>query len=312
MRKTVLQEFTERVNTMIYESLHDVLAENRVVTFNGTTYPNFGQCVILGGHGGSGKGFVLSNLLPVQGKVVNVDHFKKQWVKLHNGKLNNGEEYNPKNGDHVTTVHNAVKDAEWKPKTIKSLFNPNTHDDERLPNVIFDMTADKPFSSVVDIASKAKELGYNTILVWVIATRSEALLRNLHRERRVKDEFIHKKANSLAEDMPQFFKSPISSKCLDDVWLVFNSAETLERSDLVGDEKKTASVRLERTSSGFKMDDATKERLERYLGQKEADPINPKTYLSSDEIADQYGTLNKNNGFDFDRTKLPKNFLRNQ
>lgn len=317
----------QHLDEIITECINEIVDENRVVTFGNATYPNFGWCVVLAGGGGSGKGFVASRLLPINAKTINVDDFKKMYVKLRQGKID-GEDYDSKNPQHVSNVHMAVKKLGWKDKIMRNTMSPETHSPDKLPNVVFDMTGDKPNISVAKIAMYAKQMGYNTMLVWVVANRHEALLRNLQRPRRVGDEIMHQKHNALATQMPPFLQSSESVSYLDDAWIVFNSTEGIKQSDLTGDEAKTAAVRLQRTESGFVIDNETQARLSRYLGRMETDPANPKVYMSSDEIAAKYGTKTKKTdikpnfndfsnpksrereAFTIDRSKVPDNFYR--
>lgn len=53
----------------------EILLE-KLITFGGKAYPNFGNVVIMAGGTGSGKGFVLSNLVGLEGKVMDVDALK--------------------------------------------------------------------------------------------------------------------------------------------------------------------------------------------------------------------------------------------
>src|SRR6056300_2085698 len=48
----------------------------KLITFGGQAYPKFGNIVIMAGGAGSGKGFVLGNLVGVEGKVLDVDALK--------------------------------------------------------------------------------------------------------------------------------------------------------------------------------------------------------------------------------------------
>lgn len=312
-----------KLRQIVYECLleaitNKIVDENRVVTFGGQTYPKFGYCIFLAGNGGSGKGYVWRNLMPIDGKVINVDDFKKMYVDMHNGKINiNGKEetYDPHNPEHVKNVHYAVRDKGWKQKTIDNSFNNETHISSRLPNIIFDMVGKNP-DEIMDLCMDAQELGYNTMLVWVITTRHQALLRNLSRDRQIPDSVLHNAANELSDNMPRFLKSPLSVEYLDDAWLVFNSTETLDGNDLQGDDVKTAAVHLKATNGGFKMDNETEQRLNRYLGKNEINPDNPQTYMTSKEIADKYGKpkykMNKSNGkeefdgYSFDRNQFDK------
>lgn len=322
------RQFRQIVKESVRRIVESIIDENRVITFDGKTYPNFGWCVVLSGHGGSGKGFALEKSIPIDGKIINVDHFKKMWVKMNGGLAPNGEPYDEGNPKHVSDVHYKVRELGWKKKTISNIEKEEAHNPEMLPNIIFDMTGVHPAESMKDTAKKAKELGYNTILIWVIANRSEALLRNSNRSRHVGDIFLHQHANSLVEEMPEFLKSNLATEYFDDAWLLFNSTETVKRSDLEGDERKTAAVKLERTNSGFIIDNETEERMKRYFGKMERNPINPQDYLTSQEIADKYGTvvnvtsvkpnfndfsnprISNKRQFAIDRNKVPDNFYR--
>ena len=46
------------------------------------------------------------------------------------------------------------------------------------------------------------------------------------------------------------------------------------------------------------------QRLIHYLGEKEMNVDNPKTFLSSKEVIDKYGIPNDKGGYDVDRTKI--------
>lgn len=52
------------------------------VTFGDTAYPKEGQVVILAGGAGSGKGFVLNNILLINGKVFDVDQIKTEVMNI--------------------------------------------------------------------------------------------------------------------------------------------------------------------------------------------------------------------------------------
>ena len=48
----------------------------KLITFGGKAYPKFGNIVVMAGGAGSGKGFILSNLVGMEGKVFDVDELK--------------------------------------------------------------------------------------------------------------------------------------------------------------------------------------------------------------------------------------------
>ena len=293
MKQTI--RLTEnRLRLIISECVKRVINENRIVTFNGRTYPNNGWCVILSGGSGSGKGYVIANQLPIDGKVIDVDEFKDYLIRMNGGYIN-GERYNPRDAEHVKMAHFLVKQKQWKEKVRNNVLNPETHHIERLPNVIFDISGSEPDKDVVTIAEQAKECGYNTMLVWVVSNRSEAIIRNLQRNRCVKDDILHYIHNSIAINMPQFLKSSTSSDCIDDAWIIFSSTENITQPEFTDEEKKNLAVRLNRTDNGFKTDNDTINRLYRYLGEIETDVENPKVYMRSDVVMDRFGekTANK-------------------
>ena len=187
-----------------------LLSENRVVTFNGRTYPRNGWCVVLSGGSGSGKGFVVNNGLPIDGKVIDVDKYKEFFVKMNNNRVegDNGEEiYDPQNPEHVSYVHQQVKQRGWKEKRRAEILNPKTHRGDMLPNIIFDITGKNPNESVIEIVEESKKVGYNNILVWVVSNRSESIIRNVQRPRRVADEHLHKIHNDLMISMLPFLNN---------------------------------------------------------------------------------------------------------
>lgn len=305
------------ISIILKEEIRKLINERKIITFNNDTYPNFGWCVILAGGGGSGKGYALNHNIPIDGKVINVDDFKSLYIKMKQDLEIDGEKYNSLNPQHVAYVHKQVSDNKYKDKYINNLLNKDAHQEERLPNIILDMTGKNPKYTVLKIAEKAKNVGYKICLVWVVANRHEAILRNLMRSRRIPDNVLHKIHNSLAETMPPFLRDSNTPKVINDAWLLFNSTENIEQSDLSGDEAKNCAIKLKTSPNGFIIDNDTNERLLRYLGKQEEDYNNLKTYLSSDEIINKYGKprYDKNgnfNGYNFDRTQFKgnKNFYK--
>ena len=307
MSKYTKNEIKQLVNECIsvLKEKGGVVQENKIVTFGNRTYPNFGWCVFLAGSGGCGKGYALNTQIPISGKTINVDNWKEFYAKLQ------GVKYHPSDPEQVAWAHQGVAQKKWKQKYTANMLNPDYHTEkQRLPNIIFDMTAKNPYYDVLDIAEEAQNVGYKTMLVWVIATRSEALIRNLARDRHIPDYVLHDAYNSLMDNMPRFLQGSYATECLDDAWLIFSSAPDMSKGDLEGDEKKTAAVQLQRGSKGFIIDKNTMQRLVQYLGEKETNIDNPQTFLSSKEVIDKYGIPNDKGGYDIDRTKIdPKKGL---
>lgn len=275
-----------------------IVSENRVVTFGNKTYPKYGWCVFLGGGGGSGKGSAIKTLIPIDGKIINVDNWKEMYAAM------NGIQYNSRDAEQVNQIHHAISRKGWKQKYTNNVLNPLAHDKRQLPNIIFDMTARNPYQDVLGLAEEAQDLGYKTMLIWVVATRHEAIIRNLGRDRRIPDRVLHSAYNDLMVNMPKFLQGSYSGECLDDAWIIFSSAPNIDRSDLEGDEKKTAAVQLKRGQKGFVIDNETMKRLIYYLGEQESNPNNPTTFLSSQEVIDKYGIPKNDGNYNVDRSKI--------
>ena len=272
---------------IIDESIRRVINENRVVVFNGITYPKNGWCIILSGGSGSGKGYVLARQLPIDGKVIDVDKYKEYFVKMNGGYIN-GEKFDWSNEDHVSFAHFAVKNKHWKDKAKKNFFLSQSNNKERLQNIIFDITGSEPNKDVTKIALEAKGCGYNTMLVWVVSNRSEAIIRNLERKRTVKNVILHGLHNDIMLKMPPYLKSAQSTECIDDAWIIFSSTEDIRRPKLSDEEQKNAAIRLKRTNSGFQIDEQTMEKLVRYFGEVEANPLEPETYMANNDVLGKF------------------------
>ncbi len=63
-----------------FNEFNEYLLE-KLITFGGKAYPKFGNVVILAGGGGSGKGFIQSQLMGIQGKTFDVDALKSLAIK---------------------------------------------------------------------------------------------------------------------------------------------------------------------------------------------------------------------------------------
>lgn len=273
----------EIIKNTIKESLQD---EDRVVKFNNRTYPKFGQAVIMVGGSGSGKSFCIeSGIIPMDAKVFDTDAFKKKYVKLQaNPKSSvaqtDSHQYDLSNDEDISALHWKVKDKGWDWKTQDAFMYDDSKSPDRLPNVIFDITG-KDEGKLIDIAQTCREVGYEVTLVWVIVNRSRALWNNLDRDRNVKQDVFHSIHNQVNIVIPNFIKSK-AGMYIDNVWLVYNSSETLgQKTD---QEKKNTAVSLEKQGNGFVMSKEDEEQLMRMLGNNEPNPNNPQKYQSYDEI----------------------------
>lgn len=209
--------------------------DEKLVTFGNQAYPNFGQVVILAGGAGSGKGYVLDNLLGIEGNVLDVDALKalaigsdrfasrvrdETGVDLKNLDLRDPES--------VKTVHDilanvyGVTKANQKRVFTSAIAAPQ----ERKPNLIFDVTL-KDIKKLDDITRNAINLGYdreNIHVVWVLNDMDLAKQQNLERDRVVPDEILVTTHEGVAITMARLMDmgSDLSRYLDGDMYIVFN------------------------------------------------------------------------------------------
>lgn len=275
---------------LIVESLRSQLSEStineaKVVTFDGKVNPNFGHAVIMAGGAGSGKGTALKSVIMLQGKIFDVDELKKLYVKGAKSGVFDDErngDYNFKNPDDVSLLHQKVKDLKLKDKREEAFFKSIMAD--KLPNIIFDITGDEE-SKITNIAKMCKTIGYKVSLVWVVANREEAFIRNMKRDRTVPDEVFHSTHNNVKASVFGFLEGQGAKFC-DSAWIVFSSgADAKELSD---EEKKALEqnrvIALEKKGSTFVVPDKVYRKVMVVTGRNEVDPKAPKNYLSQGDF----------------------------
>lgn len=258
---------------IIHESVR--LNEDRMVKFDGKTYPKFGWCVILMGGAASGKGTAFNYKIPIEGRYYNPDNLKeieRMWdiptydrtydtdgniksmiptgkhsdnfateqgtwepfVKTHNntkdarrrrmleldpledelpgqlefdfdshGQVKGADSNrNMKNRSFVSELHYEMDDLsdKWKERTYTTF---DGVDQERLPNMIFDITA-KKFTSVDAIVSRVKKAGYKVAIVWMLTKAELAIANNAGRPRSVGEKILidsHLRVMRTAEEL---------------------------------------------------------------------------------------------------------------
>ena len=237
------------------KSIFDYLYENRVVTFGGAN-STYGECIILAGGSGSGKGFI-KNRIDARFKSYDVDDLKLKYQKMLNqGKLKDElRDFDFSNPEDVTELHMRVKEHGWKEKQIELLFrnkyNPNkeANNSKILPNILFDRVSGK-IEDVTEIATRAKTLGYNVTLVWVVCNIESAKSSNMSRKRKVDNETVliplHK---AVYETMTDLFsnKYPDFNDYIDNAWIGYSAGFGR---DLSGKYEKSPVIRLKKDSEG--------------------------------------------------------------
>ena len=171
-----------------------------LITVGKQAYPKFGAVVIVAGGGGSGKGFVLSNLLGVEGKILDVDAMKLLTMKTPGVVAKVKKEFGVdiskldlKTPEDVGKLHMVLKDAGVIDKKDAVLYESLLRADaSRKPNVIFDVTM-KDQKKFVEVCEQMISLGYhrdNIHLVWVVNDLNVALKQNSGRDRVVPEDIL--------------------------------------------------------------------------------------------------------------------------
>ena len=224
-----------------------------LVTFGNVAYPKFNQVVILAGGGGSGKGFVQSNLLGIEGKVFDVDAIKVLSLGLDEIKNEVADKYGInknlpldkfrkealKNPDVVSYLHFRLGDGNKdmgikgmnmeqsiKYTLYKTILSANA---DRKPNLIFDSTT-KRLEKVYEIAEYCIALGYNPEdihLVWILNDVNTAMKQNLSRSRQVPTDTLFETHVGAAGTMIDIIKNSEKVEGIidGDIWIVFNKAK---------------------------------------------------------------------------------------
>ena len=195
-----------------------LVLQEKLITFGGKAYPKFNQVVVLAGGAGSGKGFVLSNIMGIEGKTFDVDAIKKAVQNSVKAKAMvlkdfgvDVSELNLKDPENVRKLHALLAQTKLLKGNQEALFaNLETLQgkNERLPNLIFDVTL-KDAKKLTKISSEVVALGYqkeDIHLVWVINDINMARSQNATRDRVVPEDILldtHVGANKTILDLIQ-------------------------------------------------------------------------------------------------------------
>lgn len=211
--KTFNEHLTEELE--LQESA-EILME-KLITFGGKAYPNFGNVVIMAGGAGSGKGFVLSNLVGLEGKVMDVDSLKlasakspliRKRVKAETGMDIEAIASNLKDPENVGKLHDIIANVlqldTRKEKVLMRGILAAAPD--RKPNLVFDTTL-KDLQKLGNLSRMLTNVGYdkkNIHIVWVVNDIEVAKAQNLRRSRTVPAEILvntHRGASQTMADI---------------------------------------------------------------------------------------------------------------
>lgn len=173
---------------------YDILIE-KMITFGGKTSPKYGNVVILAGGMASGKGFVKSNLIGVDGYSFDPDALKPlvasapKLVKMIKKRFGRdvpalAADMNPKN---ATILHNLIgKQLKIGDRRLEALYRSiTTSPADRKPNIVFDFSLQK-FNKLNKTVNSILPLGYeksNIHIVWVVNDVEVASAQNQARPR---------------------------------------------------------------------------------------------------------------------------------
>lgn len=226
------------IKQMIIESVFGDPLNEALMTFGKSPYPKFGNILIMGGGAGSGKGFVLSNLVGLEGKVFDVDELKTLVMK--STKLASAiksaygvdvSKLNLKTPEDVAKLHEIVGDELSLPDKkleafVKSVLSASP---DRKPNAIFDVTL-KSMKHLNKYAQLAERLGYdkkNIHIVWTVNDIQVASAQNQARPRTVPEDILIDTHQGAATTVKQILSMGNELKRYMDgsIYLAFNRAE---------------------------------------------------------------------------------------
>lgn len=195
-------------------------------------YPNYNQAVILAGGSGSGKGFILNNVLSIRGKVFDTDQLKIKIPKVMNDDIKSlfEEQYGYRITDrdlsdphHVSNLHVFLKELGYEKRIYETFFKANMLSEYK-PNVIFDTT----FASLdkARLLSRWLDFGgykrYNRHLVWVLNDIEVAIQQNSTRTRSVSYKILLNTHTNSSLTIKELMQENNRRYFDGDVYIVFN------------------------------------------------------------------------------------------
>lgn len=227
------QVVDEEVRNLYIAEQYETLLE-KLITFGGKAYPNFGNVVIMAGGAGSGKGFVKDNLVGMEGFVFDVDKLKtlaaatpaiQKRIKDEMGVDIQDLANNLGNSENVSKLHGILGDyLKLDDRRLAAMYTSvMTASAERKPNLIFDVTL-KDLRKLQNITRQVKALGYNSTnihIVWVVNDVEVAIDQNAKRSRKVPVEILVNTHRGAANTMADILNMGTQLKSYMDGDIVF-------------------------------------------------------------------------------------------
>lgn len=221
------------------------------LSLNGKAYPKFNNVLIAAGGAGSGKGFVLNNVLLFNGKTFDVDALKtnilrfgskeesriwqeyKKYAENENKKgkniKTNLNDLDLKNPVDVGVLH-MFSDSMGYDEKFKELFFKVASETKNKPNVIFDVTL-KKIGSLTGKIKNYIEMGEydkkNVHLVWILNSFKIALKQNEQRDRTVDVDIMLETHEGAALTMREILENSENYRGVidGDIWIVPNQVK---------------------------------------------------------------------------------------
>lgn len=220
-----------------YDQYQNLIYE-KLITFDKKVYPKYNNVVVMCGGGGSGKGFVVSNVLGIDAKVLNVDDIKETLLKFKDDNplsIKYKKEYGKylsqvdlRNGDECNDLHKFVEANALAKKQYNKLFRSEYHKKDKT-NLLFDVTL-KNYPKLEDISGLCLIGGYkpeNVHLVWVLNNYDTAEKQNKMRDRKVPENILKKTHTGCSDTVKKLLDKTDSLGIVNgDVWIYFGSTLT--------------------------------------------------------------------------------------
>lgn len=224
------QEYQYYLNEQNLIKFYEIINE-KLITF-GNKEPKYNNIVIMMGGAASGKGYIINNLVGLEGIIFDVDKLKA--LSLRSTKIRQkildqtGKDISSlslSEPEHVTFLHNAIHDLGIMDKKLITFLS-SVFINNYKPNIIFDVTL-RDLNKLENIYHQVTEFGYkkeNIHLVWVVNDIETTLAQNSERDRKVSSDILISVHRSVATTANLIMNKTVSlSNYMDgDFWIVFN------------------------------------------------------------------------------------------
>lgn len=216
--------------------------------------------------GNSGKGFVLSNMLDIQGKVFDVDALKSFMInstqladKIKKEKDIDVKTLNLKNPQDVSRLHMLAKEVGLE-RIVKDTMYKSIYlaDPDRKPNLIFDVTLKSP-DALVEISEQIAHLNYDKKkihIVWVVNDVQVAIEQNEKRSRSVSSDILLATHSGVASTIKILLHPLFKIRNYADGKVVFAFNKAKVDSEIASTDKKASNVFKNKTAQGFYIKEA--------------------------------------------------------